>query len=105
MLSFVLFKNKTAYEMRISDWSSDVCSSDLEAKIFPADSLEQCRLAGATSSMDVGRLLRRQLFRLLGEPDQRTSVDVMLPSRRTEWIDRACRHIRASIIQLSGLAS
>src|SRR3546814_1255037 len=24
-----LFKNKTAYEMRISDWSSDVCSSDL----------------------------------------------------------------------------
>src|SRR3546814_2559272 len=25
------FKQKTAYEMRISDWSSDVCSSDLEA--------------------------------------------------------------------------
>src|SRR3546814_3344171 len=24
------FKQKTAYEMRISDWSSDVCSSDLE---------------------------------------------------------------------------
>src|SRR3546814_1858653 len=34
MLSFVLifffFKQKTAYEMRISDWSSDVCSSDLK---------------------------------------------------------------------------
>src|SRR3546814_2382026 len=30
MLSF-LFKQKTAYEMRISDWSSDVCSSDLVA--------------------------------------------------------------------------
>src|SRR3546814_17008609 len=26
---FVFFKQKTAYEMRISDWSSDVCSSDL----------------------------------------------------------------------------
>src|SRR3546814_3292595 len=26
---FFLFKQKTAYEMRISDWSSDVCSSDL----------------------------------------------------------------------------
>src|SRR3546814_7925988 len=25
------FKQKTAYEMRISDWSSDVCSSDLQA--------------------------------------------------------------------------
>src|SRR3546814_9380924 len=28
-LSFFFFKQKTAYEMRISDWSSDVCSSDL----------------------------------------------------------------------------
>src|SRR3546814_9789013 len=27
--SFLFFKQKTAYEMRISDWSSDVCSSDL----------------------------------------------------------------------------
>src|SRR3546814_4892138 len=29
MLSILFFKQKTAYEMRISDWSSDVCSSDL----------------------------------------------------------------------------
>src|SRR3546814_3663793 len=28
-LKFFFFKQKTAYEMRISDWSSDVCSSDL----------------------------------------------------------------------------
>src|SRR3546814_952843 len=28
---FLFFKQKTAYEMRISDWSSDVCSSDLGA--------------------------------------------------------------------------
>src|SRR3546814_6664096 len=28
---FFFFKQKTAYEMRISDWSSDVCSSDLAA--------------------------------------------------------------------------
>src|SRR3546814_10322448 len=31
-LLFFLFKQKTAYEMRISDWSSDVCSSDLAAR-------------------------------------------------------------------------
>src|SRR3546814_4995905 len=31
-LVFFFFKQKTAYEMRISDWSSDVCSSDLEPK-------------------------------------------------------------------------
>src|SRR3546814_3997788 len=29
---FLFFKQKTAYEMRISDWSSDVCSSDLESE-------------------------------------------------------------------------
>src|SRR3546814_5528428 len=29
VLSFLFFNQKTAYEMRISDWSSDVCSSDL----------------------------------------------------------------------------
>src|SRR3546814_7892698 len=29
ILIFFFFKQKTAYEMRISDWSSDVCSSDL----------------------------------------------------------------------------
>src|SRR3546814_3588974 len=38
-MSFVhvfFFKQKTAYEMRISDWSSDVCSSDLARLIGPA---------------------------------------------------------------------
>src|SRR3546814_4976579 len=32
--SFFFFKQKTAYEMRISDWSSDVCSSDLEGERY-----------------------------------------------------------------------
>src|SRR3546814_16511313 len=31
---FFFFKQKTAYEMRISDWSSDVCSSDLHARHY-----------------------------------------------------------------------
>src|SRR3546814_2196326 len=31
LVTFSLFKQKTAYKMRISDWSSDVCSSDLGA--------------------------------------------------------------------------
>src|SRR3546814_1284491 len=31
-LYFFFFKQKTAYEMRISDWSSDVCSSDLRIR-------------------------------------------------------------------------
>src|SRR3546814_1540780 len=37
MFCFFFFKQKTAYEMRISDWSSDVCSSDLpHARRFSA---------------------------------------------------------------------
>src|SRR3546814_9015540 len=31
---FFFFKQKTAYEMRISDWSSDVCSSDLLGRVL-----------------------------------------------------------------------
>src|SRR3546814_5873199 len=36
--SFFFFKQKTAYEMRISDWSSDVCSSDLDPAIVDEQS-------------------------------------------------------------------
>src|SRR3546814_12211323 len=32
-ITFIFFKQKTAYEMRISDWSSDVCSSDLLGRV------------------------------------------------------------------------
>src|SRR3546814_20582246 len=38
---FFFFKQKTAYEMRISDWSSDVCSSDLEGfELIPQSCLD-----------------------------------------------------------------
>src|SRR3546814_702710 len=37
MIIFFFFKQKTAYEMRISDWSSDVCSSDLTLPLWKAD--------------------------------------------------------------------
>src|SRR3546814_7141752 len=36
---FCFFKQKTAYEMRISDWSSDVCSSDLSGSPAIATSI------------------------------------------------------------------
>src|SRR3546814_5110900 len=44
---FFFFKQKTAYEMRISDWSSDVCSSDLY-RAFATERL--FRPAGVTSA-------------------------------------------------------
>src|SRR3546814_6443712 len=44
LVYFFFFKQKTAYEMRISDWSSDVCSSDL-----PVDHLtHKCFRRGCT---------------------------------------------------------
>src|SRR3546814_3109151 len=43
---FFFFKQKTAYEMRISDWSSDVCSSDLVIEEFAmAEAIAAARLA------------------------------------------------------------
>src|SRR3546814_5513377 len=49
---FFFFKQKTAYEMRISDWSSDVCSSDLPATdeggaVADGQRLPDCRDNGA----------------------------------------------------------
>src|SRR3546814_7130244 len=41
---FFVFKQKTAYEMRISDWSSDVCSSDLVAAPVADELAHQVRL-------------------------------------------------------------
>src|SRR3546814_3683581 len=51
------FKQKTAYEMRISDWSSDVCSSDLLFRCRPRPDFGQvARTAGAR--IDSGTIRR-----------------------------------------------
>src|SRR3546814_3595070 len=44
---FFFFKQKTAYEMRISDWSSDVCSSDLDEDLLPGDEVVVAVALGA----------------------------------------------------------
>src|SRR3546814_20952258 len=43
---YFFFKQKTAYEMRISDWSSDVCSSDLFFIVLAEDHILDVRPAG-----------------------------------------------------------
>src|SRR3546814_8135883 len=50
---FFFFKQKTAYEMRISDWSSDVCSSDLVMPIHEAAA--RYRAAGVPLVVVAGR--------------------------------------------------
>src|SRR3546814_15544329 len=59
------FKQKTAYEMRISDWSSDVCSSDLE-QARRRDSLGIDR---AADSACICEGLTNFRVKILGDPD------------------------------------
>src|SRR3546814_1333262 len=50
------FKQKTAYEMRISDWSSDVCSSDLhEADGLAGAYLDRGRFKERVAELDIDR--------------------------------------------------
>src|SRR3546814_14769026 len=52
---FFFFRQKTAYDMRISDWSSDVCSSDLAAVIaFPASVGDESHYRDAIASIRAG---------------------------------------------------
>src|SRR3546814_7858548 len=58
MWYLVFFKQKTAYEMRISDWSSDVCSSDLKLlSLREEDFRTAAQLMGASPPRIIGRHL------------------------------------------------
>src|SRR3546814_1918999 len=72
---FFFFKQKTAYEMRISDWSSDVCSSDLNhpdhspARPSPprAILIERRRRATARKAHPSGQASKRSEERRVGK--------------------------------------
>src|SRR3546814_2301256 len=103
---FFFFKQKTAYEMRISDWSSDVCSSDLLASVVGALGLLRLgledrallgrgvdRLRGTAATkrcelrLDVG--LRAPRLELAGDVVLAAGVgDVIECAARDEPVDR-----------------
>src|SRR3546814_1284731 len=64
---FFFFKQKTAYEMRISDWSSDVCSSDLPDEggqaLRPRSGRASSQLRGALGACRDARIHPAQLAR------------------------------------------
>src|SRR3546814_2132995 len=84
---FFVFKQKTAYELRISDWSSDVCSSDL---IFIA-------------TVDVGQPLTRSTgiiqieHRCHGIDPQAIQVEHLQPIQRAGQQEGA--HLVAGIVE------
>src|SRR3546814_13061911 len=79
------FKQKTAYEMRISDWSSDVCSSDLAALLAAlvartAAVQRQAQLLDGADDDLVGGIVRQHA------PHQRAGVGVLLPAAFLEAV-------------------
>src|SRR3546814_3410880 len=70
---FFFFKQKTAYEMRISDWSSDVCSSDL---IEAREMDERAERARRTRPIGVGRAVEPHLRERASALDQHRIADM-----------------------------
>src|SRR3546814_2352044 len=79
---FFFFKQKTAYEMRISDWSSDVCSSDL----FAIGAI-------ATLVLDVTKTVG--FFALTGLDFNLTAVAALLTLKigRASCRERVCQYV------------
>src|SRR3546814_15979604 len=80
---FFFFKQKTAYEMRISDWSSDVCSSDLLTRIpgfgRPRRTWARCPIWGSAPCRQSFQVHERSEERRVGKS---VSVRVDLGGRR-----------------------
>src|SRR3546814_5185389 len=70
---FFFFKQKTAYEMRISDWSSDVCSSDLSNE-------QMLPIAAVVQETGLSRSL---LYKLIANGEFPSGVSMSL--RRVAW--------------------
>src|SRR3546814_1110285 len=68
--SFFFFKQKTAYEMRISDWSSDVCSSDLRlvGRVVAMEAVRQPVVCAVVKNRNRWKCcIRPHRFRVLGD--------------------------------------
>src|SRR3546814_8638111 len=81
---FFFFKQKTAYEMRISDWSSDVCSSDLcvrRARPRRQPGIDR-RAARRIDDDEKGDQRRDEQFGQCGDAHPSASVSYATPSRR-----------------------
>src|SRR3546814_1307327 len=87
------FKQKTAYEMRISDWSSDVCSSDLVhfalAGAYPQDGAENIDFALPAEQGDDAAGVERRGVEIV---QRRMLTDFLLHNPGKRQIGRAsCR--------------
>src|SRR3546814_3691749 len=87
---FLFFMQKTAYEMRISDWSSDVCSSDLLMFLLANLLRAGTNLALGSFETSVKPILQRKLrAAILREPETNLSAEIGRASCR----ERVCKYV------------
>src|SRR3546814_3016731 len=101
MFVVFFFKQKTAYEMRISDWSSDVCSSDLRGLGFCGLS-ERCDEAGARLMHDAFGLRATLLFDL-APGEYHTNVVLAVLSGRAALVCPGGFADQAAVEAIAGL--
>src|SRR3546814_2532290 len=90
------FKQKTAYEMRISDWSSDVCSSDLRPPASRTGTAAAARPAGGDPAAPRAAARRRLLLRLRrGDRFElrRAPRGALLQIGRASCRERVCQYV------------
>src|SRR3546814_4140664 len=98
------FKQKTAYEMRISDWSSDVCSSDLldlgVGRVVVAR-IAEARAAGradaARRALEGGGMVHRRDQRLVLRVDEAERLGGQ-EIGRASGRERVCRDVLLSVV-------
>src|SRR3546814_7746468 len=84
---FFFFKQKTAYEMRISDWSSDVCSSDL-AVLTVADA-DEARAAGLAAELGCKSVPVREIMRVAADVFSPCALGAILDEQSIAGLDAA----------------
>src|SRR3546814_14744304 len=92
IVGFFFFKQKTAYEMRISDWSSDVCSSDLGPRRQPAWKAKAD--AAELPEIMVGGENQRVGLGTNGQRHAETPADMLHDPRRASEAFGAVDHLR-----------
>src|SRR3546814_4488278 len=105
MMFFFFFKQKTAYEMRISDWSSDVCSSDLYSRDCLRELRQDTALAYDERTLGTLQVFQTQeqfdasakdlaVLRDLGVPHELLSRDGCLSEiGRASCRERVCQYV------------
>src|SRR3546814_7880876 len=86
---FFFFKQKTAYEMRISDWSSDVCSSDLGVGTHErgADAVHRALVGGGVGivAIEIGKLELLGRFLSCRRSEERRVGKECVSTCRSRW--------------------